>query len=150
VLTGIKGKSIPMPKKTTAAIALSGALLVSGAVGARILTTDGWLWAAAPTHAYGLITFVVMDLVLTVALWRGTRYAQAGAVTLALVQFLAMAGDLSGYSPSGVPSDVFRSYLLSNSAFVVLLAIQPAIAGLGLWSRKQTGTGGVSRNGQES
>ncbi len=129
-----------MSKKTTAAIALSGGLLVSGAVGARILTTDGWLWAAAPTHAYGLIAFVAMDFVLIAALWRGTMFAEAGAISLAVVQFLAMAGDLAGYSPAGEPANVFRSYLLRDTPFVALLTIQPAIAGLGVLFRKQTST----------
>ncbi len=123
-----------------AAIGLSVALLVSAAVGARILTTDGWLWAAAPTHAYGLIAFVAMDIVLIAALWRRTKFAEVGAITLAAVQFLAMAGDLAGYTPAGVPTSIFQSYLLSDMPFVALLTIQPAIAGLGVLSRKLTST----------
>jgi hypothetical protein len=124
-----------MRKKTAKAIALSEALLISGVVGTRIVSTDGWLWAAAPTHAYGLIAFVAMDLALIAAVWRGTRFAAWGVVGLALVQFLAMSGDLAGYAPLGASAEVFRNYLLNNSYFTALLTIQPVIAGLGIWSR---------------
>jgi hypothetical protein len=124
-----------MRKRTAKTIALSEALLISGVVGTRIVSTDGWLWAVAPTHAYGLIAFVAMDIALIAALWRGRRFAIWGVVGLALVQFFAMAGDLAGYAPLGASAETFRSYLLNNSYFTALLAIQPIIAGLGIWSR---------------
>ena len=120
-------------------IVLSAALAASGVVGARILTTDGWLWSAAPTHAYGLTAFVAIDILLIAALWRGTRLAEIGAASLSVVQMLAMAGDLLGFSPVGVPSDVFRNYLLNNSSFMALLYIQPVIAGLAISARRMRG-----------
>jgi len=131
-----------------AAIALSAALIVSGGVGASIVTTDNWLWAAAPTHAYGLIVFVAMDLVVIAALWRRVRLADLGAITLATVQFLAMASDLTGYAPTGVPASAFRSYLLGDTSFVLLLSIQPFIAGLGFWTKKLTGAQGPQKDEQ--
>ena len=121
-----------MQKKTAVTIALSAALVGSSLAGARILTTDAWLWAAAPTHAYGLIAFSVLDLALVAALWRGVRYSRLLAIALAAVQVIAMAGDMAGLSlPTGVSATVFRTYLLNDSPFVVLLSIQPVIAGLG-------------------
>ena len=120
-------------------IALSTALAASGLVGTQILTTDEWLWYAAPTHAYGLIAFVAIDVLLIAALWRGTRLAETGAVSLAVIQLLAMAGDLAGFSPVGVSSGVFRNYLLSNSSFMALLYIQPVVAGLAIFARRMRG-----------
>ena len=130
-----------MEKKKAVTIALSAALAGSSLVGARILTTDAWLWAAAPTHAYGLIVFAVLDLFLIAALWRGIKYSRPFAIVLAAVQFLAMAGDLAGLSlPVGVSAASFRTYLLSDNAFVVLLSMQPIIAGLGIVDRTQVRT----------
>ena len=117
-------------------IALSMALAASGLVGTSILAIDGWLWYAAPTHAYGLIAFVAIDLLLIAALWRGNRFAEVGATSLAVVQLLAMGGDLAGFSPAAVPTAVFRNYLLSNSSFMALLYIQPAIAVLAISARR--------------
>jgi len=37
------------------------ALAASASVGIETLSTDYWLWSAAPTHAYGLIVFVGLD-----------------------------------------------------------------------------------------
>jgi hypothetical protein len=130
-----------MKKNTAVTIALSAALLGSSAVGANILATDAWLWAAAPTHAYGLIAFAVLDVALVAALWRGVKYSRPFAIGLAAVQFMAMAGDLAGLSlPSGVSATIFRNYLLNDSPFVILLAIQPVIAGLGVLDRAQATT----------
>jgi len=128
-----------MKKQTAATVALSVALVASSVVGAWILTNDAWLWAAAPAHAYGLIAFAALDLVFVAALWVGVRYSRPLATALALVQFLAMAGDLAGFSlPAGVSASVFRSYLLNDSPFVVLLSIQPVIAGLGFLDRTRS------------
>ncbi len=126
-----------MTKKTIAVrIALSLGLIASAAVGTRILTTDRWLWASAPTHAYGLIAFVAIDMVLAMALFLRVKYASLGASTLAVVQFVAMAGDTLVGSPSGASASAFQSYLLGNTYFTALLSIQPAIVGLGFWTRK--------------
>jgi hypothetical protein len=124
-------------KKTAVTIALSAALLASSIVGAWILSTDAWLWEAAPSHAYGLVAFVVLDLALVAGLGLGVRYARPFAFVLGTVQFFAMTGDLAGLSvPAGVSASVFRSYLLNDSPFVALLSMQPVVACLGVLSRK--------------
>jgi hypothetical protein len=111
-------------------IALAAALIASSLVGVKILLTDSYLWFAAPSHAYGLIGFVCLDVAVAVALWNRTRIPAFAAVLLALVQFGAMAGDLFIGSPTGVPATVFRAYLLGDESYVLLLGIQPIIAGL--------------------
>lgn len=137
-----------MEKKTVATIALSGALFASSVVGYRILSTDAWLWASAPSHAYGLVAFTGLDLFLIAALWKGVRYSHPLAIALAITQFVAMTGDLAGLSvPAGTSASAFRTYLTSNTAFVALLAIQPAIAVLGLVSKKQAGPQKGPRSG---
>ena len=69
-------------------------LLVSAAIGTYILTTDSYLWAQAPTHAEGLIAFVVIDVVLVGGLWWKPKLAIIGMTLLALIQFGAMGADI--------------------------------------------------------
>jgi len=130
-------------KSTLAVAALSAGLFSSAALGGNILSTDAFLWAAAPAHAYGLLAFVGTDLILIVVLWDRVRYGgtlsivrHVGVLCIALasIQFLAMIGDLSGLQPPlGMPASAFRSYLLSDKVYVRLFALQPVIAGLGFW-----------------
>jgi hypothetical protein len=108
-------------------IVLTALLVVSALVGIEILSTDEWLWYVAPTHAYGLIAFVVLDCALAIILWRKTRPAAIGAALFGVIQFAAMAGDIVMGEPSGVPTGLWRSYLLSDTAFTVLLGIQLVI-----------------------
>ena len=106
---------------------LSLALVASGLVGTQILLSDKWLWSAAPSHAFGLIGFVLIDLILVVATLRRIGLAALGAAMLATVQFGAMLSDLIAGQPEGVPSVAFRNYLLSDTAYLGLLFIQIAI-----------------------
>lgn len=136
-----------MMEKTVAAIVLSAGLFLSAELGENILSSDAFLWTAAPTHAYGLMAFVCVDLVLIAALWYGMRYAgtstivrYAGTLTIVLasVQFLAMVGDLAGLQPPlGMTPSAFRSYLLSDNLYVALFAFQPTIAAFGVWFGRQ-------------
>jgi hypothetical protein len=61
---------------------LLAVLLVSAAVGGYILGTDSYLWSAAPTHAYGLVEFTVIDLALMVGLWVRPRIAIIASILL--------------------------------------------------------------------
>ena len=106
---------------------LSLALVASGLVGTQILLSDKWLWSAAPSHAFGLVGFVLIDLVLVAATLRRIGIAALGATLLASVQFGAMLSDLVAGQPEGVPSVAFRNYLLSDAAYLGLLFIQVAI-----------------------
>jgi len=125
-----------MSNQANAAAGLSLALLISGAIGTKILASDTFLWAAAPSHAEGLIGFVVLDVVLAFMVLRVLKLTETGAAILSLVQFAAMAADLTIYTPSGVPAQLFRNYLQGDVLFVVLLAIQPVIACIGIWARR--------------
>lgn len=115
---------------------LSVALLVSAAVGGYILATDSYLWSAAPTHAYGLMTFTVIDLALTVGLWRTSRTAIIVIVLLSLVQLGAMSGDVFfgvlTFSSNGATAAAFSKYLLGDVAFVTLLGVQVILIVVGI------------------
>jgi hypothetical protein len=117
-------------------LALSAALASSALVGVQILTTDFWLWSAAPTHAYGLMAFVALDFALVYGVWRRTRLAVFGAVLTATVQLAAMMGDIIAGEPAGVPGSVFRSYLLADTAYLGLLTTQGIIMAIaiGMWA----------------
>ncbi len=118
--------------KTITKGVLSSALMASGLVGVQILTTDEWLWNAGPTHAYGLMIFAFFALVLAGAVWRLPKYALVGALLLAVIQFAAMTADLFIGAPAGVQQSEFRIYLLGNTAFVILLEIQPIVLGIAI------------------
>ena len=106
---------------------LSITLLASIVFGTWILATDMWLWNAAPTHAYGLIVFVLFDLALLAANWNRARLATLGALLVATIQFVAMLSDTTAGMPSGVTSVGFRNYLLMDTSFSSLLVVQGVI-----------------------
>ncbi len=113
---------------------LSAALGASALVGIWILATDYWLWSVAPTHAYGLAAFVALDFVLIVAVWGTTRLSILGALLTATVQLVAMLGDIVAGEPAGLPAAVFRSYLLSDTAYLGLLFAQCLIMAIAIGS----------------
>jgi len=113
-----------------AKIVLTPTLLVSGLVGIWIVASDGWLRAVAPTHAYGLLAFAVLDLVLALVVMAVPRIAYAGALLVSITQVAAMAGDALTFTPTGTLQAAFRAYLLGDMAFLALLGIQLAVAGM--------------------
>ncbi len=113
-----------------AKIILTPTLLVSGLVGMWIVASDGWLRAVAPTHAYGLLAFAALDLVLALVVIAVPRIAYAGALLVSITQVAAMAGDALTFTPTGTLQAAFRAYLLGDMAFLALVGIQLAVAGV--------------------
>jgi hypothetical protein len=115
---------------------LSLALAASALVGIEILSTDYWLWSAAPTHAYGLIAFVAMDAALIFGIWKAVRPAVLGALLTATVQLVSMLGDIITGQPAGTPAAAFRSYLFADTAYLGLLVTQGLImtTAVGTWA----------------
>jgi hypothetical protein len=115
---------------------LSAALAASALVGIEILSTDYWLWSAAPTHAYGLIAFVALDAALILGMWRAVRAAIFGALLIATIQLVSMLGDIITGQPAGTPAAAFRSYLLADTAYLGLLVTQGLIVAIavGTWA----------------
>ena len=115
---------------------LSVVLLFSAAVGGYILATDSYLWSVAPTHAYGLAVFTVIDLALIVGQWRVPRTAIIVTILLGLVQLGAMGGDVFfgalTFSSNGTTSAAFSKYLLGDAAFVILLGAQVVLIVVGI------------------
>lgn len=115
---------------------LSVVLFVSAAVGGYILATDSSLWSVAPTHAYGLVAFTVIDLALIVGQWRVSRTTIIVTVLLGLVQLGAMSGDVF-FGASTLPSNLtttaaFSKYLLGDAAFATLLGVQVVLIIVGI------------------
>ncbi len=113
-----------------AQIVLTPTLLVSGLVGLWVVANDGWLRAVAPTHAYGLLAFAALDLVFALVVIAIPRLAYVGALLVSLTQVVAMAGDALTFTPPGTLQTAFRAYLLGDAAFLALLGIQLAVAGM--------------------
>ena len=63
---------------------LSLTLAISGLLGIQILIDDKWLWAAAPSHAYGLIGFVSIDMILVVVALVRVGLATVSAALMAV------------------------------------------------------------------
>ena len=112
---------------------ISAALVVSAGVGAAILKTDGYLWAASPSHAYGLVVFAVLDIGLAALAWKKIGLTLLGTILLGATQFLAMVGDILVGQPAGWPAGAWQHYLLGDSYFVALLGIQLVIVAGGLF-----------------
>jgi hypothetical protein len=106
---------------------LSVGLLASGLLGAEILANDRWLWSAAPSHAYGLIVFVAIDLVVALTLFIRVNVATVGAGLIATAQLGAMLTDSAVGQPQGVAMNAFASYLLSDPSYIGLLVLQAGI-----------------------
>src|SRR5438552_3288014 len=126
-MLGTKENGSSRHPSRTAQIVLTPTLLVSGLVGMWIVANDGWLRAVAPTHAYGLLAFAVLDLVLALVVMAIPRIAYAGALLVSITQVAAMAGDALTFTPTGTLQAAFRAYLLGDAAFVALLGIQLAV-----------------------
>jgi len=106
---------------------ISIGLVTSGLIGTQILVTDKWLWAAAPTHAIGLLGFVVIELALGLAVWWRTVAATVGSAFASGAQLVAMLADITIGQPMGVAASAFRIYLLSDISYLILLAFQLAL-----------------------
>lgn len=106
---------------------LSAALTASALIGIEILLTDYWLWSAAPTHAYGLIAFVVLDTAMIFGMWKAVHAAILGALLIATVQLGSMLGDIIIGQPAGTQAAAFRSYLLTDAFYLGLLVTQVLI-----------------------
>ena len=123
-------------KMKTINMLLSAVLLVSAAIGSYILATDSYLKSAAPTHAYGLAAFTVIDLVLIAGVWRRPRIAIIVAVLLGLVQMGAMGGDVFfgtlTFSSNITTATAFSNYLLGDLAFLSLLGVQVVLILVGI------------------
>src|SRR5437899_2763680 len=117
-------------------LVLSDVLGASALVGVQLLVTDYWLCSAAPTHAYVLASFVALDFSLILSVWRVARLSILGALLTATVQLAAMLGDIVAGEPAGLPAAVFRSYLLSDTAYLGLLISQCLImaVAIGSWA----------------
>src|SRR3989442_4016047 len=111
----------------TAKTVLTPTLLVSGLAGVWLVANDGWLRAVAPSHAYGLLAFAALDVVLALVVLVVPRLAYVGALLVSMTQVVAMAGDALTFTPTGTLQAAFRAYLLGDTAFVALLGIQLAV-----------------------
>jgi hypothetical protein len=134
---------------------LASLLLLSAALGLVILRVDWVLWFYASPHAYGLLFFVLMDILLAALVFAKPRSASLLAGTWGTIQLLLMTGniffgaafgvdcegmefrqeDLRDYLVGAVedaPSD-YGFYSISPYSYLLLLGIQGIIASTGLF-----------------
>ena len=114
--------------------ALAVVTSLSAVIGTEILLVDSDLWEAAPSHAYGLIGFVGIDLAILGFLLSKKHTAFRIAMIWGLIQTGLMLGDIltaqsSGYNTYGE----FVNYLLSLWNWDLLLILQPITVALGFF-----------------
>jgi hypothetical protein len=82
------------------------------------------------------MAFIALDLALIFGVWKVTRLSIFGALLTATFQLVAMLGDIVAGEPAGLPSAVFRNYLLADVAYVELLITQSVIMAIaiGAWA----------------
>src|SRR2546425_12878634 len=107
----------------TAKTVLTPTLFVSGLVGVWIAANDGWLWAVAPSHAYGLLAFAALDVILALVVIVVPRLAYVGALLVSTTQVVAMAGGALTFTPTGTMQAAFRAYLLGGTPILAALGI---------------------------
>ena len=105
-------------------------LIISASLGVWVVATDGFLRAAAPSHEYGLLTFAILDILLSLIMFFAPRIADVGTLVAALFQVAAMLGDAFTFTPAGTVQAAFRAYLLSDVGFVALLVVQLALVSI--------------------
>ncbi len=70
-------------------VPFTSTLLCSVIAGVEILATDGYLWAAAPSHAVGLLVFAATTLFLSLGVLilpqRYSEYARYGFIGAVLL-----------------------------------------------------------------
>jgi uncharacterized membrane protein YhhN len=94
------------------------------------VANDRWLRAVAPSHAYGLLAFAALDAILAFVVIVVPKLGYEGALLVSMTQVIAMLGDALTFAPVGTLQAGFRAYLLGDSAFVALVGIQLAVAGI--------------------
>jgi len=112
-------------------IALMAVLVASAVVSSHILLTDRDLWEAAPTHAYALGVFIIVDLSMAIMTIYFTRRGAQAAIVWALAKFIILLGDVVTARDVGFRNySQFALYLFSLWDFDLLLVMQLMIAAL--------------------
>lgn len=95
-------------------------LAISALLGIAILATDHNLWNYEPTHAYGLVVFVIIDIVaIGLAMLRSSRNILRLAGAWGFLFALIMVSDIysGGATAIGLTPDQFASYLFGLSYY---------------------------------
>lgn len=117
---------------------IAALLLVTVVISAYILAVDNILWTYNPSHAYGLVLFMVVDLLLIGIVLRRPRLASYLTMVWGGLQFVVMIGDAAtglglgadmGYSfrylflGEGNPSGLATSLLLVVYVVIGLISL---------------------------
>jgi Rieske Fe-S protein len=111
------------------------AMLLSAAAGVYLLATDGSLWILAVSHAYGLVTIVVLDVLLGLLNLMGSKRVYLASLAAACLGIALQLGDIATAPQYNMTMAYFASYLFGLGAFDALLALQVAVIALGVLGR---------------
>ncbi len=109
-------------------------------IGIYILATDDHIYEHAPSHAYGLMTFVAVYATLLGLLKFRNNMAKTGILIMATVQFVAMNLDILTtenipiFHVRGLEFNELLEHLYGSWYFDLLLGVQAALIGLSVVS----------------
>ncbi|MCS7133486.1 MAG: hypothetical protein NZ921_01615 [Candidatus Caldarchaeum sp.] len=112
-------------------------LVLSVFFGVVLLVTDAELWTVAPSHAYVLIGFTVVDLGLVWPASTGWRRMADFGIFWGVGKFALYLGDILTAPEFGLTYAEFAAYLFSLWGYNGLLASQALIA-LGAFITKKS------------
>lgn len=117
-------------------LAIGFSFLLSAASGFYLLATDNSLWLLALSHAAGLIVIVVVDISLGVLNLAGSRRVYLPSLAAAALAVVLQLGDIVTAPQYHQTVTNFATYLFGLGAFDLLLALQFAVIGMGLWGHR--------------
>ncbi len=126
-------------------------LVLAFIVSSYILMVDNILWEDNPKnyHAYGLIAFAIVDLVLLGLTLSKPTVARTGTLIWGILQTVVLIGDAATGLGLGISPSVATSYLFlgeggglknpSGISVSVLLVLYVALAVTSVWGRRAQG-----------
>ncbi|MEM1948544.1 MAG: hypothetical protein QXY84_06080 [Candidatus Caldarchaeum sp.] len=124
----------------TGTVFIVGPVLLSMFFGGVLLLTDAELWTVAPSHAYVLIVFTVLDGVFAAVVWKGWSKAADVGIVWGAGKFALFLGDILTAPEFGLTYAEFASYLFSLWGYNGLLASQALIAFGSYYAKKRQAT----------
>ena len=96
---------------------VGGLFALTGVLGLAILVSDKNLWKFAPTHAYGLIVFVIIDFVVAAYIVaKPSKLSFTAALAWSSIRILLQLADISSGPDFGFSTSDFANYLFNPVA----------------------------------
>ena len=116
---------------------MAASLILSAFLGIYLLATDRSIWILAPSHAYGLMIIVALDVILVILDFRNLKRSYVLTIILATITIILQLGDILTAPQYHLTGASFASYLFGLWTFDALLLAQSFIIITGIFVRRQ-------------